>query len=152
MAKPGIEEVPQEELNALSKEQTSLPALDTIKKNIQDIKTSVEQVRQQKEILEKEKPQLSKEVLDQKEKDIVAKKLEIANKKKETLDLITKIKIDAKLANLDKQVSQEIADDEKYLNELDVNSFTFWEKLKSVPGKIWDWSKENPKTAIAVTL
>jgi vacuolar-type H+-ATPase subunit I/STV1 len=122
MSKPSIEQVSPDKLKELSKEQVSLPALNILKKNIQEIKSSVEQVKQQIDTVEKGKATLAKEVLDQKQKEIDAKKIEITAKKKETLDLITKIKIDAKLAALDKQVTQEVDDDELYLNTLDVNS------------------------------
>ena len=149
MPKPSLE---KPNLEKVVDQPSLLTNLDTYKKNIQEIKTSVEQVKQQIDTVEKGKDSLAKEVLEQKQKEIEAKKIEITDKKKETLELITKIKIDAKLAALDKQVSQEVDDDEKYLNTLDINSGSFWEKIKAVPGKVWEWSKENPKTAVAVTL
>ncbi|MEI6426531.1 MAG: hypothetical protein WCO66_04230 [Candidatus Absconditabacteria bacterium] len=143
LEKPIIENKPEQEL------QTNL---DTYKKNIQEIKTSVEQIKQQKDAIEKDKTTLAKEVLDQKQKEIDDKKKEIEAKKVETLALINKIKIDTKLANLDKQVTQDIAADEKYLTDLDVNSTSFWEKIKLASSNVWAWTKENPKTAVAVSL
>ena len=112
LEKPILEKTPEQEL------QTNLEAY---KKNIQEIKTSVEQVKQQNQSLEKDKATLAKEVLDQKQKEIDDKKKEIESKKTETLALINKIKIDTKLASLDKKVTQDVADDEKYLTDLDVN-------------------------------
>jgi hypothetical protein len=111
LEKPILEKTPEQEL------QTNLEAY---KKNIQEIKTSVEQVKQQKDAIEKDKTTIAKEVVDQKQKEIDDKKKEIESKKTETLALMTKIKND-KLANLDKKVPQDVADDEKYLNDLDVN-------------------------------
>ena len=112
LEKPILEKTPEQEL---------LTNLDTYKKNIQEIKTSVDQVKQQKDAIEKDKTTLSKEVVDQKQKEIDDKKKEIESKKIETLALMTKIKND-KLASLDKKVTQDVAADEKYLTDLDVNS------------------------------
>ncbi len=141
LEKPILEKTPEQEL---------LTNLDTYKKNIQEIKTSVDQVKQQKDAIEKDKTTLAKEVVDQKQKEIDDKKKEIESKKIETLALMTKIKND-KLASLDKKVTQDVAADEKYLTDLDVNSWSFWEKIRVVSSKVWEWTKEH-KTAVGVTL
>ena len=144
--------------------------LDQIKKNMQEIKSSVEEVKQLNADFDKQKDSLAKDILEQKQKDIESKKNEIEAKKKETQELISKLRkeilerqkdnqesaekteIDKKLEELDKKVSADLDMYEKELSTMDVKSTSFWEKLKAVPGKVWEWAKENPKTAIAATL